>query len=144
MSKYGSPARIRILVKAVSRVQGRRDDHYTTGEPTVTADEIAQLILITSLRSRGRSLNTESLISHRRSYRDFRETGPWPLKFVAIFTGIGSLESIPVSCKIHKVRFETKMVKICTLSSDQSGFWDRTIKIVYTLFFLFLLFFFLY
>ena len=40
-------------------------NHYATGEPTVTADEIAQLILITSLRSRGRSLNTESLISLR-------------------------------------------------------------------------------
>ena len=48
-----------------SCIQGRRDNHYTTGEPTVTADEIAQLILITSLRSRGRSLDTETLISLR-------------------------------------------------------------------------------
>ena len=30
------------------------------GNPTVTADEIAQLILITSPRSQGRSINTES------------------------------------------------------------------------------------
>ena len=48
MRKYGSPARIRT---PISCIQGRRDNHYTTGEPTVTADEIAQLILITSLRS---------------------------------------------------------------------------------------------
>ena len=33
----------------VSCVQVRRDNHYTTDEPTVTADEIAQLILIVSL-----------------------------------------------------------------------------------------------
>ena len=45
MRKYGSPPRIR---SPVSCVQGRRDNHYTTGEPTVTADEIAH-ILITSL-----------------------------------------------------------------------------------------------
>ena len=32
---------------------GRRDNRYTTGEHTVEADEIAQLSLITSLRSRG-------------------------------------------------------------------------------------------
>ena len=60
MRKYGSPAKIRT---PVSRFQDRRDNHYTAGEPTVTEDEITQLILITSLRSRGRSLNTESLIS---------------------------------------------------------------------------------
>ena len=57
MRKYDSPARIQT---PLSCVQGRRDNHYTTGEPTaVTADEIAQLIFITSLRSRGRILAGE-------------------------------------------------------------------------------------
>ena len=35
------------------------DNHYTTGESTASADEIAQLIFITSLRSWGRILAGE-------------------------------------------------------------------------------------
>ena len=41
--KYGSPAR---TWTSVSCIQGRRDSHYTTGEPTVTADEIVQPTLL--------------------------------------------------------------------------------------------------
>ena len=55
MRKYGLPAKIQT---PVSCVESRRDNHYTTGEPTVTADEIAQLILSSSVKSQGRSLNT--------------------------------------------------------------------------------------
>ena len=58
--KYDSPVRTRTLV---SCIQGTCDNHYTTEEPTVIADEIAQLIVITSLRSWDHSLNFERLIS---------------------------------------------------------------------------------